>query len=72
MIQENKPVYNSGLSECFVGIYKKLPILEASPKDVHERMKKFQEEIDGKIIRKEFDLILLTTDYYSFLSKKTC
>jgi len=66
MIQENKPVYNSGLSETFSGKNNKSSILAGVTKGVSERMKKFQEEIDEKIIRKEFDLILLTKTNYSF------
>ncbi|MDQ3020672.1 MAG: hypothetical protein M3R36_08890 [Bacteroidota bacterium] len=69
MIQENKSVYNSGLSECFTGEKEKPSILAAASKGVSERMKKFQEEIDGKIIRKEFDLILRTKDFYNYLIK---
>lgn len=70
MIRENKTVYNSGLSECFSGIFRKKGIMAAATKGVAERMNEFQSDMDAKINRKEFDLILLSKDYYSFFVNK--
>ncbi|MEO8664694.1 MAG: hypothetical protein ABI462_04280 [Ignavibacteria bacterium] len=67
MIQENKPVWNSGLSEYFEGDPNEQRILSVSSGTVSERMKKFRKETDDKIIRKEFDLILRTQNYDNYL-----
>jgi hypothetical protein len=69
MIAENKPVYNSGLSEYFYTKKDTSGFKISSSVEASERMEEFQKEIDEKIIRKEFDLILLTKGYYSFFVK---
>ncbi|MEP7145448.1 MAG: hypothetical protein ABI792_00415 [bacterium] len=72
MIQENKPVYNSGHSEYFSGERNRSRILASSYNGVSERIKEYQDEIDRRIIQKEFDLILLTKNYYNiFINDNT-
>ncbi|MDQ3193906.1 MAG: hypothetical protein M3P82_02780, partial [Bacteroidota bacterium] len=66
MIQQNKPVYNSGHSEYFSGELDKSHLTSSGNDEVTKRRKKFQREVDDKIIRKEFDLILLTRNYYNY------
>ena len=69
MIDQKKTVYNSGLSEYFSGRKNKLHILGPASSEILERVEMFQNEIDKKISSKEFDLILLTKDNYSFFIK---
>ena len=66
MIRENKPVYNSGLSEYFSTRYAKTDVAIESSGLVNERTEKFHKELDDKIARKEFDLIFMTKNYYNY------
>lgn len=66
MIRENKPVYNSGLSEYFSTKYAKTEVTIESSGSVNKRVEEFRKETDDKIARKEFDLIFLTRNYYNY------
>ena len=59
IIQEGKPVHNSGHSEYFLSSNHKT-----------ERTNDYENEINNKITNKEFDVILLTEGYYSFFVDK--
>ncbi len=70
MIQENKPVYNSGLTEFFAHGVSKFSLFTGSSKGVSEQAQKFRKEVNEKISGKEFDLIMLTKSYYSYFVNK--
>jgi len=70
MIQEGKPVYNSGHSEYFFKGNQESDLLGSSSDQKSKRTNDYKKEIDDKIIRKEFDVIFLTEGYYSFFVDK--
>lgn len=70
MVSENKPVYNSGLSEYFLSEEHKSDKLIESSRELVERREEYQKEVNAKISGKEFDLILLSGNYYTFFVNK--
>lgn len=69
MIQQHKPVYDSGHSEYFfTGINKLSNYLNIS-KDVEKRNNDFMKELNEKISNKEFDLVLISqnTSVFNYL-----
>ncbi len=60
MIQQNKPVYNSGHSQFFVRGISPLSLKLGASAGVAQREKDFLLENNRKIINKDFDLILLS------------
>jgi hypothetical protein len=69
LVEQNKPVYNSGHSQYFKEGVNNQTLIGAS-EDVIERENEFEKEIKNKIINKEFDLILLTKNNYSWFIDK--
>ncbi len=67
MIAQNKPVYNSGLSEYFPTGISKLSLILGASKGVEEREQAYLNDINEKVNRKEFDLMLLTKGFFSYL-----
>ena len=70
LIEQNKPVYDNGLSEYFkMGAYREDVITKTLFKQggqVILQYYKFRNEVRDMIKRKEFDLVLIRKDYAPF------
>ena len=72
LVEQNKPVYDSGLSEYFddgVKSRKVLGIPFPTDQKSREHLKKFKNQLDESIKTKQFDLIVLTNNYSPFVSE---
>lgn len=66
MISQNKPVYNSGLTEFFHLARNTFRKSSGSSQVINNRLSEFRKEVNEKIRKKEFDVILLTENYFSY------
>jgi hypothetical protein len=72
LVEQNKPVYDSGLSEYFndgVKSHKVLGIPFPTDQKSREHLKNFKNQLDESIKTKQFDLIVLTNNYSPFVSE---
>lgn len=67
MTEQNKELYNNGHSEYFKTGACKLGELTGTTTGVKERQNEFNKNVNSKIMNKEFDLVLLTNNYFSLM-----
>jgi hypothetical protein len=70
LIEQNKPIYNSGQSEYFASGANSLSIELGFSKNVINRNNQYIAGIKNNIINKKYNIILLTEGYYSFFIEK--